>query len=623
MEGTRVERPYGHMGARERESFQKQRPDFEGVAMLGTRRVLTVACALLTTVIVAAGHASAQEGTPTATLPTVPLTAIPDGTWLVGQEVTPGIYAAPGGEQCSWERLRGFGGTADEVIASASGAVRPIVEITETDKGFATRSCGAWTLIAVETELAAPATPTPMSTPTAAMTPTALPTPTASPIPLARVEIPRGWKRIEDDQLGYSLAVPFTWITFEPRAGAQNPVANRFIGEEALAAMRVLQEAPDLADFIDVGVMAVEPDLTQLFARPPFPMLLNVSTIHGFDTYLGDNLVRSLRSSIEILSVDLQSIKEATVSGWPAAQAVITIELEKQANIDLTPHLVITFVQANETSYLLTIAIRAEKAEAKQELIDQIVGTFQLELGAAQATPRVRPTSPSVVRAGPTATYTPPPTATPTRLPTATPTPLLTPTPTPAPTPIVTVPRGWSGVVNDRLGYSLAVPRGWLVFDVHSAQLGQILRFIDPVAAEEAGGLLSTPGAENAGHVAVRLDIFSRPPIKAVAGVGIAPLEDGMTTESVVEQLREEIETFDMVPLKVLRLEAGTTNNLPSIQGVVTADLSEHGLFNAHAVMTALLANDKAYLLFVAVPGSEAEAMQEQTEQIVGSFRPE
>ena len=65
------------------------------------------------------------------------------------------------------------------------------------------------------------------------------------------------------------------------------------------------------------------------------------------------------------------------------------------------------------------------------------------------------------------------------------------------------------------------------------------------------------------------------------------------------------------------------TNNLPSIQGVVTADLSEHGLFNAHAVMTALLANDRAYLLFVAVPASEAEAMQEQIEQIVGSFRPE
>ena len=588
------------------------------------RRFLLMATLVLILFVSAAGQASAQGGTPTAT-PQLPLSAIPDGTWLVGQEVTPGIYAAPGGEQCSWQRLSGFGGTADEVVASASGAVRPIVEIAATDRGFSTSNCGDWTTVSIQVQPTPPATPTPVPTPTAALTPTALPTPIASPVPLATVEIPRGWKRIEDDHLGYSLAVPFTWITFDPRAGTLNPVAGRFIGEEALAAVRVLQEAPDLADFIDVGVMAVEPDLTQLFARPPFPMLLNVSTIHGFDTYLGDDLVRSLRSSLETVPVDIQSIKEETVSGWPAAQAVLTIDLEKQANIDLTPHLVITFVQANETSYLLTIATRAEKAEAKQELIDQIVGTFQLELSAAQVTPRARPTSPSLVREGPAATSTPPPTATSMRLPTPTPTPSPTaaPTPTSAPTPIVTIPRGWSHVVNDRLGYSLAVPRGWLFFDVHSAQLGQILRFIDPSAAEEAGGLLSTPGAENAGHVAVRLDIFSRPPIKAVAGVGIAPLDDGMTTESVVEQLREEIETFDMVPLKVLRLEAGTTNNLPSIQGVVTADLSEHGLFNAHAVMTALLANEKAYLLFVAVPASEAEAMKEQTEQIVGSFRPE
>ena len=121
----------------------------------------------------------------------------------------------------------------------------------------------------------------------------------------------------------------------------------------------------------------------------------------------------------------------------------------------------------------------------------------------------------------------------------------------------------------------------------------------------------------------MKLDIFSRPPIKAVAGVGIAPLEDGMTTESVIQQIEEEIETFDLVPLAVQSLKAGTTNNLSSIQGVVTADLSDHGLFNAHAVMTALRANDKAYILFVAVPAGDAEAMQQQIDQIVGTFRPE
>ena len=149
------------------------------------------------------------------------------------------------------------------------------------------------------------------------------------------------------------------------------------------------------------------------------------------------------------------------------------------------------------------------------------------------------------------------------------------------------------------------------------------MRFISPSAAQEADGLLSTPGAENAGHVAVKINIFSRPPIQSVAGVGIVPLDDDITAESVVRQLKDEIESFDVVPLVVQRLESGTTNNLPSIQGVVTADLSDQGLFDAYAVMTALLANDKAYILFVAVPAGDVAAMQQQIDQIIGTFRPE
>ena len=111
----------------------------KGTIIDRVRRALLFAGVFLVLMIAAAGHASAQEGTPTATPSTaaaLPLTAIPDGTWLVGQEVSAGIYAAAGGEQCSWQRLSGFGGTAAEVVASASGAVRPIVEIAPTDRGF-------------------------------------------------------------------------------------------------------------------------------------------------------------------------------------------------------------------------------------------------------------------------------------------------------------------------------------------------------------------------------------------------------------------------------------------------------------------------------------------------------
>ena len=590
------------------------------------RRFRSLAIFVLVFLIIAPGHASAQEVTPTATstaLTELPLAAIPDGTWLVGLEVSAGIYAAPGGAQCSWKRLSGFGGTSDEVIAGASGAVRPIVEIAPADKGFETSNCGQWTPVSL------PATPTPVSTPlpTASLTPTTIPTLTALPAPLPTVRIPQGWKRIKDERLGYSLALPLPWVTFDLQDGFLNPIAGIFGGEEALA---TLHEILEILHASNVGVLAVEPDLSQLFARPPFPMFLNVSMAPTLDEMAGDDLVAYVRKRVgEFRDVQLLNIRTGTVNGLPALQAVASADLSGFMDVDFSPQVIFTVVHANQKAYLLTIAVRSESVEAKQELIDRIVATFLPEYGAPQvvltSAPASAPTSRPTRRATrtPAATLTSISTETPTPTPTATRLPTPTPTVTPAPTPVVTVPRGWSRVVNERLGYSLAVPRGWLVFDVHSAQLGQILRFIDPAAAEEAGGLLSTPGAENAGHVAARLDIFSRPPFKVVAGVGIAPLDDGMTTEGVVKQLRDEIETFDMVPLKVTRLEAGTTNNLPSIQGVVTADLSEHGLFNAHAVMTALLANDKAYLLFVAVPAIEAEAMQEQIEQIVGSFRPE
>ena len=66
----------------------------------------------------------------------------------------------------------------------------------------------------------------------------------------------------------------------------------------------------------------------------------------------------------------------------------------------------------------------------------------------------------------PTPTFTPTPVPTPTPTPEPTPTPKpgetpIPPTPTPIPTPQVTIPNGFSPVVDDNLGYSFAVPSGW------------------------------------------------------------------------------------------------------------------------------------------------------------------
>ena len=250
-----------------------------------------------------------------------------------------------------------------------------------------------------------------------------------------------------------------------------------------------------------------------------------------------------------------------------------------------------------------------------------------------QAEPTATSVPPTDTPVPPTDTPTPvPPTDTPTPVPpTDTPepeptdTPVPEPTATPAPEPIVSIPNGWSKVENDRLGYSFAVPRGWSVFDLQSGQLSQIMRFVSPAAAQQVDEALTGPGGEYAGHLGVQLAIFSNPPIAALAGVGIFPnLDDDISSESLVEWLENQLESLPLpVPVNVQSLEAGTTNNLPSISGVATADLASQGLFNAHVAITALRANDTAYILVVAVPANQASNRRAEIDLIVGTFRPE
>lgn len=250
-----------------------------------------------------------------------------------------------------------------------------------------------------------------------------------------------------------------------------------------------------------------------------------------------------------------------------------------------------------------------------------------------QAEPTATSVPPTDTPVPPTDTPTPvPPTDTPTPVPpTDTPepeptdTPVPEPTATPAPEPKVSIPNGWSKVENDRLGYSFAVPRGWSVFDLQSGQLSQIMRFVSPAAAQQVDEALTGPGGEYAGHLGVQLAIFSNPPIAALAGVGIFPdLDDDISSESLVEWLEKQLESLPLpVPVNVQSLEAGTTNNLPSISGVATADLASQGLFKAHVVITALRANDTAYILVVAVPENQASNRKAEIDLLVGTFRPE
>ena len=73
---------------------------------------------------------------------------ITPGTWLVGNQIAPGIYRANVQSGCYWERLRSFGGQLGEILANnfiSSGGPQ-IVEVKAGDTGFHNDGdCGTWT----------------------------------------------------------------------------------------------------------------------------------------------------------------------------------------------------------------------------------------------------------------------------------------------------------------------------------------------------------------------------------------------------------------------------------------------------------------------------------------------
>ena len=76
-----------------------------------------------------------------------PSGTIPPGTWLVGRQVQPGIYAADTEDGCYWERLSGFGGRSDHILDNdfVSGGGRQLIQIEPSDVGFyADEDCGTW-----------------------------------------------------------------------------------------------------------------------------------------------------------------------------------------------------------------------------------------------------------------------------------------------------------------------------------------------------------------------------------------------------------------------------------------------------------------------------------------------
>lgn len=89
-----------------------------------------------------------QQGTPTPP-PTPSPTATPtptyphfgDGTYQVGKDIKPGTYRTRvGSSNCYYARLKGFGGTLDDIIANNNTDAPAVVTIAATDKGLNQRT---------------------------------------------------------------------------------------------------------------------------------------------------------------------------------------------------------------------------------------------------------------------------------------------------------------------------------------------------------------------------------------------------------------------------------------------------------------------------------------------------
>jgi hypothetical protein len=97
--------------------------------------------------VMAHGAVGGPTPTPTPTpTPGGPVTTFGDGTYVVGVDIAPGTYRnSSSSEGCYWERLSGFGGTSDEIIANEFTTIRQLVTIKESDVGFSSDDCGIWT----------------------------------------------------------------------------------------------------------------------------------------------------------------------------------------------------------------------------------------------------------------------------------------------------------------------------------------------------------------------------------------------------------------------------------------------------------------------------------------------
>jgi hypothetical protein len=92
----------------------------------------------------AAAGASSAPASPEITPPPPGSGTFSNGTWLVGEEIAPGIWRAVRSRACTWKRLSSIEGPVENVVGSGSYLT---VELKPSDAAFSSDGCGWWSQI--------------------------------------------------------------------------------------------------------------------------------------------------------------------------------------------------------------------------------------------------------------------------------------------------------------------------------------------------------------------------------------------------------------------------------------------------------------------------------------------
>lgn len=108
---------------------------------------VTDAPAIITIEPTDAGFRSQRCGTWTQDLSAITQskTSFDEGAYIVGTDIEPGTYRSSGSSGCYYERLSGFTGGFENLIANGLSDTPTIVTIAPTDAGFQSQRCGTWT----------------------------------------------------------------------------------------------------------------------------------------------------------------------------------------------------------------------------------------------------------------------------------------------------------------------------------------------------------------------------------------------------------------------------------------------------------------------------------------------